>query len=288
MEWLSPAIALVRVLGRKPLLPLALLSFCYLFWVDTGGLLTYLQETLHDEIRIRSLAWYFGPWLLGWLIWSLDAILGTGTRLGLLCPDLVKLLQLTTKMDGHPEKQEYAAFAIEAFKVRQALSKMTIPTVDILVSSEDSRAGAGLQAWRKFLVRLIALAIEKDYLKAQELLSNPKLLETLNFNEDEMQLLPSEPPVTPKNLKSSVNQGKVTLTWELPSGPVTGYQILRRCLSLGEKRLQVYETDTGSDMNTFDDENTSPGQRYGYCVRTISGTDLSKSSSQTNVTVPKE
>ena len=59
---------------------------------------------------------------------------------------------------------------------------------------------------------------------------------------------PTEPPPAPTNLVAEVNQdGTVTLTWDSPNDDsVTGYQILRRCPSGGEKTFLVYVEDTGA------------------------------------------
>ena len=64
--------------------------------------------------------------------------------------------------------------------------------------------------------------------------------------------------------------GSVTLTWEAPDDDsVTGYQILRRRPSEGEKTLLVHVIDTGSAATSYTDTEVAAGTKYIYRVRAI-------------------
>ena len=262
-----------------------------MFCFDLGGLLTFVRDQLHEAIQIRNLYWYFFPWHLIWLIWSLDAVLGSDTRMNMLCPELEKLLYCIEGIDIDSEahsSKDYDQFFIQACKIRHSLNKLKIPNLEVAYFSKDCHNRVVLQAWRKFLVKLIPLALEKNYQLGQELLSNEKLLETLNFKDEERKFIANHIVIPPKNLKTSVDKGKVTLKWDRPPCHATGYQILRRGPSKVEKRLQVYVTNTGSTDTSYDDEDTTQGGRYAYSVRSINETSLSKSSNTVKAKVPVE
>ena len=88
------------------------------------------------------------------------------------------------------------------------------------------------------------------------------------------------PPTTPTNLVVSDNgNGTLTLTWDAPDDDsVTGYQILRRRPTEGEKTLLVYVADTGSTDTTWTDEDVTIGIRHVYRVRAINPAGLSGAS----------
>lgn len=223
MDWLSTALAIVT--KRKPLIPFLMLYISCLIWLDTGGLLTFLQNIFNNEIRIRSLFWYFAPWLAAWLIWALDAILGTGTRLNAMCSDLETILCRISQLELELENDRwngYEQLVVEICKVRQSLRKLNVPTLDVVYHQKEHRARVGLRAWRKFVINLIVAAIESDYPKAQKMLRDSKLLQALKFDQEEAELIP---PITPQNFVAKVETEKITLTWDTVSAPVTGYRI---------------------------------------------------------------
>ena len=210
--------------------------------------------------------------------------------MNMLCPDLEKLLYRIERMDVDSKdnsRQDYEELFIEACKIRQSLRKLNIPSPEVTCLQVDCRAGVGLHAWRKFLMGLIPFALEKNYQLAQELLSNPILLKALNLDDEERKLIAGQPLVQPKNLRAVVSLDRVMLKWDRPSGPATGYQILRCCASKGEKQLQVYVANTGSTDNSYDDKDMTPGETYAYSVRIINETSLSKSSKTVKTTIPE-
>ena len=289
MAWLSDVFSYLK--KRNPLLPLAVLCVWLMFCLDLGGLLTFVRDQLHEAIQIRNLYWYFFPWHLIWLIWSLDAVLGSDTRMNRLCPELEKLLYCIEGLDIDSEdrsKRDYDQFFIQACKIRHSLNKLKIPNLEVACLSKDCPTRVVMQAWRKFLVKLIPLAIEKNYQLAQELLSNELLLETLNFNDEERNFIANQILIPPKNLKTSVGEDRVTLKWDRSSCHATGYQILRCCPSKGEKQLQLYVTNTGSTDTSYVDEDTTQGEKYAYSVRSINKTSLSKSSNKVKTKIPVE
>ena len=97
---------------------------------------------------------------------------------------------------------------------------------------------------------------------------------------------PTEPPGIPRNLTGTANaDGTVTLRWDTPNNDsVTGYQILRRSPTLGEKKLLVYVNDTGTTATEYTDSNVVPNELYAYRVKAINAVGLSRQSEFVNVT----
>ena len=96
---------------------------------------------------------------------------------------------------------------------------------------------------------------------------------------------PTEPPPKPPNLTAVVNDdGTVTLSWNAPDDDsITGYQVLRRRPSEGEKGLLVYVEDTGSTATTFTDTDVTAGVRHVYRVKAINAAGLSQRSNYARV-----
>ena len=94
------------------------------------------------------------------------------------------------------------------------------------------------------------------------------------------------PPKIPRNLRGTANaDGTVTLSWDVPNDDsVTGYQILRRSPTQGEKNLMVYVDDTGSAATEYTDNNVVPNERYAYRVKAINAVGFSIRSEFVNVT----
>ena len=97
---------------------------------------------------------------------------------------------------------------------------------------------------------------------------------------------PTEPPGIPRNLTGTANaDGTVTLRWNDPNDDsVTGYQIMRRSPTQGEKKLLVYVNDTGSAATEYTDTNVVPNELYAYRVKAINAVGLSIRSEFINVT----
>ena len=97
---------------------------------------------------------------------------------------------------------------------------------------------------------------------------------------------PTEPPGIPRNLTGTANaDGTVTLRWNDPNDDsVTGYQIMRRSPTQGEKKLLVYVNDTGSAATEYTDTNVVPNELYAYRVKAINPAGLSIRSEFINVT----
>ena len=97
---------------------------------------------------------------------------------------------------------------------------------------------------------------------------------------------PTKPPGIPRNLTGTANSdGTVTLSWDAPNNhSVTGYQILRRSPTLGEKKLLVYVNDTGSAATEYTDSNVVPNELYAYRIKAINAVGLSRQSQFISVT----
>ena len=97
---------------------------------------------------------------------------------------------------------------------------------------------------------------------------------------------PTDPPGKPRNLTGTANaDGTVTLSWDAPNDDtVTGYQILRRRPSEGEKTLLVHVNDTGSTATEYTDNDVTPGELYAYRVKAINAVGLSRQSKFVSVT----
>ena len=97
---------------------------------------------------------------------------------------------------------------------------------------------------------------------------------------------PTKPPGIPRNLTGTANaDGTVTLTWDAPNNhSVTGYQILRRSPTLGEKKLLVYVDDTGTTATEYTDRNVVPDELYAYRIKAINAVGLSRQSQFISVT----
>ena len=88
-----------------------------------------------------------------------------------------------------------------------------------------------------------------------------------------------------RSLTAVVNDdGTVTLSWDAPDDDsVTGYQILRRRPSEGEKGLLVYVEDMGSTATTFTDTEVTAGVRHVYRVKAVNAAGLSQRSNYARV-----
>ena len=85
-------------------------------------------------------------------------------------------------------------------------------------------------------------------------------------------------PAKPTNLTATVNTaGSITLSWDDPGDEsITGYQILRRRPSEGEKTLLVYVKNTGSSSTTYTDTSVTDGVRHVYRIKAINAVGLSE------------
>ena len=97
---------------------------------------------------------------------------------------------------------------------------------------------------------------------------------------------PTDPPGKPRNLTGAANaDGTVTLSWDAPNDDtVTGYQILRRRPTEGEKTLLVHLNDTGSTATEYTDNDVTPDVGHAYRVKAINAVGLSRQSNFVNVT----
>ena len=92
--------------------------------------------------------------------------------------------------------------------------------------------------------------------------------------------------LTPQNLTAAVNEdGSITLTWDAPDDDtITGYRILRRRPSEGEKTLLVYVEDTGSTSATYADSGVTPGIEHVYRVKAINEAGVGGQSNSVSTT----
>ena len=97
---------------------------------------------------------------------------------------------------------------------------------------------------------------------------------------------PTDPPGQPGNLTGIANgDGTVTLSWDAPDDDtVTGYRILRRRPSEGERTLLVHVNDTGSIAAEYTDNDVIPGVVHVYRVKAINAVGLSRQSEFVNLT----
>ena len=98
--------------------------------------------------------------------------------------------------------------------------------------------------------------------------------------------VPTDLPAKPRNLTGTANaDGTVTLRWDAPDDDsVTGYQILRRRPTEGERTLLVHVNDTGSTATEYTDNDVTPDVLHTYRVTTINAVGLSRRSEFVNVT----
>ena len=98
--------------------------------------------------------------------------------------------------------------------------------------------------------------------------------------------VPTDPPAKPRNLTGTANaDGTVTLRWDAPDDDsVTGYQILRRRPTEGERTLLVHVNDTGSTATEYTDNDVTLDVLHTYRVTTINAVGLSRRSEFVNVT----
>ena len=97
---------------------------------------------------------------------------------------------------------------------------------------------------------------------------------------------PADLPGRPLNLTGAANaEGTVTLSWDAPNDDtVTGYRILRRKPTEGEKTLLVHVNDTGSTATEYTDRDVTPDVGHAYRVKAINAAGLSRWSNFVNVT----
>ena len=77
--------------------------------------------------------------------------------------------------------------------------------------------------------------------------------------------------------------GSLTLYWNAPDDEVTGYRILRRRRSLGERDLLVYVADTGSAATTYTDTGVVAGVPHSYRVQAIKSAALGELTQQISI-----
>ena len=76
----------------------------------------------------------------------------------------------------------------------------------------------------------------------------------------------------------------MTLTWEAPDDDsVTGYRVLRRRPSEGEKTLLVYVADTESTATTYTDTGVAAGIQHVYRVQAVNAAGAGGWSNYVNV-----
>ena len=110
-----------------------------------------------------------------------------------------------------------------------------------------------------------------------------------NYHNVKMPPSALTPAGTPGNLCATVVGDVIRLAWDAPADiAVTGYQVLRRRPPAGEKRLRVYEENTGSAATTYMDRNVESGIRYVYRVKAVSAEGVGSQSNYVNINVPRQ
>ena len=85
----------------------------------------------------------------------------------------------------------------------------------------------------------------------------------------------------PRNLVAIAYRPHVVLSWTMPSGIATGFEIER---ALGDAEFTRLGT-TRRDTTTYTDRSTLPGRAYRYRVRAVAGPARSAYSSELMVIV---
>ena len=96
---------------------------------------------------------------------------------------------------------------------------------------------------------------------------------------------PAVVPGAPTNLTATASDGAITLSWVAPAeGAVTGYQILRRRPTEGERRLLVHVENTGDVNTTYTDDSVTSGVRHVYRVKAVNSAGTGSQSNYVRVT----
>ena len=92
-------------------------------------------------------------------------------------------------------------------------------------------------------------------------------------------------PSAPINLTATTSGGSITISWTVPAeGAVTGYQILRRRPTEGERRLTVHVENTGNTDTSYTDDSVTSGVRHVYRVKAINSAGAGPQSNYVRVT----
>ena len=93
--------------------------------------------------------------------------------------------------------------------------------------------------------------------------------------------------LAPSNLSAQVSGDDIVLSWNAPqhdTESVTGYQVLRRRPSMGERTLMVHADLPGNTATTYTDENILKGEKHTYRVKAHR---LSPRSNFVNARIPR-
>ena len=96
---------------------------------------------------------------------------------------------------------------------------------------------------------------------------------------------PAVVPGAPTDLTATASEGSITLSWTAPAeGAVTGYQILRRLPTEGERKLLVHVDNTGDTATTYTDDSVTGGVRHVYRVKALNSAGAGSQSNYVRVT----
>ena len=90
-------------------------------------------------------------------------------------------------------------------------------------------------------------------------------------------------PGKPTDLRAEVTGDNVVLTWTAPQDSiVTGYQILRRVPSDGERELVILVANTGNTDTTYLDASVTRGKKHNYRVKALNSAGAGPRSNYVN------
>ncbi len=93
-------------------------------------------------------------------------------------------------------------------------------------------------------------------------------------------------PVAAPTLTATAATGAVNLSWTVPGGTITGYNIFRGTLATGLSDTPLNSAPLSSGTTTYQDTDVVAGNTYYYVVQALDGATASPKSNVQSATVP--